>query len=254
MGEVRMRDSQNLRRSPNNARNMTYTIHPVKPTDAEGLAETMMRAFYQDPHWASLWRNVSLNGIIQDCAKRLPWNLVKATAAKRHRKVTEDSTGHVVGYARWILPEENSEEWADALVIETDPERRRVYEQRFQSVTEEGKIRGLDAEMVEELSEAIEKTEAQVRSTGESFLTLDYLATHPEHQKRGIGSMLISNGLAYADNNGLKTIVVAKTPGVKLYQEHGFRIVEIIQQERPQYGWSEPYTTTILIREPNPPK
>ena len=62
--------------------------------------------------------------------------------------------------------------------------------------------------------------------------------------------MLLSDGLAYADRIGLKTIVVAKTPGVKLYQDHEFYVVEIVQQERPQYGWSEPYTTTILTRQP----
>lgn len=81
---------------------------------------------------------------------------------------------------------------------------------------------------------------------------MDYLATHPEHQKRGIGSMLLSDGLAYADKNGLKTIVIAKTRGVKLYQEHGFRIVEKIQQERPEYGWTEPCINTILVRQPEP--
>lgn len=145
-------------------------IHPVKSTDAGGLAETMMRAFNQNPHWASLWRNTSLDEIIQDCAERLPWNLVKDTGAKRHRMVTAGTTREIVGYARWILPEESNEEWSDALVIETDPETRRSYEQRFQSVTRESKIRGLDYEMVEELSEAIEEAEAQVRSTGERFL------------------------------------------------------------------------------------
>lgn len=62
--------------------------------------------------------------------------------------------------------------------------------------------------------------------------------------------MLLSSGLAYADRKGLETIVVAKTAGVRLYEEHGFRIIEKIQQERPQYGSSEAYTTTILLRQP----
>ncbi|RMZ72442.1 Acyl- N-acyltransferase [Pyrenophora seminiperda CCB06] len=227
-----------------------YTLQPVKPTDAVGLAETMMRAFYQDEHWASLWKSTSLDNIIDDCAKRLPWNLVKVAPDKRHRKVVESSTGNIVGYARWVLPDKETDEWAEGVVCETDPERRRGYEEEFQSVTEDGKIRGIDHGMVDELSEAIEVAETRVLGKGKKFLALDYLATHPEHQKRGIGSMLLSEGLAYADKHGLKTIVVAKTPGVKLYLDHDFHIVEKVQQERPQYGWSSPYTTTILIREP----
>ncbi|KAH7054339.1 acyl-CoA N-acyltransferase [Macrophomina phaseolina] len=245
-----MHHSQKPKYSQGKTSSMTYTIYPVKPTDADGLAEAMMRSFYLDPHWASLWRGISLDKIIRDCAKRLPWNLVKASMGKRHQKVVDDESQKIVGYARWILPEEQDDEWADALVKELDPERRRMYEQQFQDVTEEGKIRGLNSDMVEELSEAIEQAESQVRSTCGRLLTLDYLATHPEHQKRGIGSMLLSSGLAYADRKGLETIIVAKTAGVRLYKEHGFRIIEKIQQERPQCGWSEAYTTTILLRQP----
>ncbi|KAK1918818.1 hypothetical protein P3342_010289 [Pyrenophora teres f. teres] len=232
--------------------NMIYTVRPVKPADSAGLAETMMRAFYQDAHWASLWKGIVLDSIISDCARRLPWNLVKTISTKRHRKVVEKITGDIVGYARWIIPEACTDEWADGIVVETDSECRRVYEHDFQSVTEDGKIRGLDHAVVDELSEAIEKAEAKVLDTGEKFLALDYLATHPKHQRLGIGSMLLAEGLAYADRNGLKTLVVAKTPGVKLYQDHGFHIVDKVEQERPQYGWSEPYTTTILIRQPKP--
>ena len=231
---------------------MIYTIHPVKPTDSMGLADTMMRAFYQDAHWASLWKGVTLDTIIYDCARRLPWNIVKVTSPKRHRKVVEEATGNVVGYARWIIPDGHVDTWANGIVLETDLEKRQAYEQTFQDVTDDGKIRGIDHQMVDELSEVIEKAEAEVLSTGEEFLILDYLATHPEHQRRGIGSMLLAEGLAYADRNSLRTIVVAKTPGVKLYQDHDFQVIKLVQQERPQYGWSKPYTTTILIRQPKP--
>ncbi|XP_014559678.1 hypothetical protein COCVIDRAFT_35203 [Bipolaris victoriae FI3] len=229
-----------------------YTIHPVKPTDSTGLADTMMRAFYQDAHWASLWKRIMLENIIYDCARRLPWNLVKVTSTKRHRKVVDEATGNAVGYARWIIPDGHADTWANGIVLEDDLEKRQAYEQSFQNVTEDGTIRGIDHQMVDELSEAIEKAEAEALSTGDEFLALDYLATHPEHQRRGIGSMLLAEGLAYADRNSLKTIVVAKTPGVKLYQDHGFQVVKLVQQERPQYGWSKPYTTTILIRQPKP--
>lgn len=130
----------------------------------------MMRAFYQDAHWASLWKGVTLENIIYDCARRLPWNLVKVTSTKRHRKVVDDATGNVVGYARWIIPDGHIDTWADGVVLENDLEKRQAYEQAFQDVTDDGKIRGLDHEMVDELSEAIEKAEAEVLSTGEDFL------------------------------------------------------------------------------------
>lgn len=136
-----------------------------------GLADTMMRAFYQDAHWASLWKGVTLDTIIYDCARRLPWNIVKVTSPKRHRKVVEEATGNVVGYARWIIPDGHVDTWANGIVLETDLEKRQAYEQAFQDVTDDGKIRGIDHQMVDELSEAIEKAEAEVLSTGEEFLS-----------------------------------------------------------------------------------
>ncbi|OJD34155.1 acyl-n-acyltransferase [Diplodia corticola] len=235
-----------------------YAIHPVSTPaqDAADLAETMMRAFYRDPHWASLWKPpATLDDIIRDCERRLPRNLVTGRA-KRHQKAVETATGKAVGYARWILPggaaagEAGEEAWAAAAVPAVDEATRQHFEQLFESVTDDGSIRNLDGAMVEELSVAIEAAEERVRGRGDDFLTLDYLATHPDHQRRGVGSMLLQSGLAYADAQSLKVLVVAKTPGVRLYQDHGFRVVEVVEQQRPQYGWSEPYTSTILVRHP----
>ncbi|KAL1640932.1 hypothetical protein SLS58_006548 [Diplodia intermedia] len=231
-----------------------YAVGPVAPAeDAADLSETMMRAFYQDPHWASLWKSpATLDDIIHDCARRLPRNLVNGRGSKRHQKAVATATGKAVGYARWILPGEADEAaWADAAAPAVDDAERRAFELAFESVTLEGAIRYLDAAMVDELSVAIEAAEARVRrDEGGVFLTLDYLATHPDYQRRGVGSMLLRSGLAYADERALKVLVVAKTPGVKLYHEHGFRTVEVVEQERPQYGWTEPYRTTILVRHP----
>lgn len=142
----------------------------MKPTDSTGLADTMMRAFYQDAHWASLWKRITLENIIYDCARRLPWNLVKVTSTKRHRKVVDEATGNAVGYARWIIPDGHADTWANGIVLEDDLEKRQAYEQSFQNVTEDGTIRGIDHQMVDELSEAIEKAEAEALSTGDEFL------------------------------------------------------------------------------------
>ncbi|KAB2570723.1 hypothetical protein DBV05_g10625 [Lasiodiplodia theobromae] len=231
-----------------------YAIRPVSPVqDAADLAGTMVRAFYQDPHWASLWKNITLDEIIYDCERRLPRNLIGDLGIKRHQKAVHMATGKAVGYARWILPEgaADEERWADAAVPAVDDSTRRQFEQLFDSVTHDGgKIRHLNEAMVGELSIAIEVAEERVRRGDAEFLTLDYLATHPDHQRCGVGSMLLRSGLAYADEKRLKVLVVAKTPGVKLYEDHGFCIVEVVEQERPQYGWSTPYRTTILVRQP----
>ena len=151
-----------------------YTVQPVKPTDSADLADTMMRAFYQDAQWASLWMNTTLCNIIHDCANRLPWNLVNVASMKRHRKAVDGVTGNVVGYARWIIPKGSIDDWGGGIVVETDSERRRAYEERFRSVTDGGRIRCLNHEVIAELSEAIVKAEARVLGTGENFLSKQF--------------------------------------------------------------------------------
>ncbi|CAM1503549.1 Fc.00g011400.m01.CDS01 [Cosmosporella sp. VM-42] len=51
---------------------------------------------------------------------------------------------------------------------------------------------------------------------------LDTLATHPEYQRRGAGTMLLKWGCDVADENGVGTYVDASKAGAPLYQKFGF--------------------------------
>lgn len=96
----------------------------------------MMTAFYQDPQWASFWHGKSLDAIIFDCAQRLPLNLSNGRDFKSHQKIVERKTGEIVGYARWILPEESTDDWLDAVVPEVSDEATyQMYQNMFESMT-----------------------------------------------------------------------------------------------------------------------
>ena len=79
---------------------------------------------------------------------------------------------------------------------------------------------------------------------------LDYLATAPEYQRRGIGTMLLGAGLEVADAYGLKTYVTSSVAGAKLYQTHGFEVVETHTMDYSQFGGVEPVTNYFMIRKP----
>ena len=51
---------------------------------------------------------------------------------------------------------------------------------------------------------------------------LDTLATHPDYQGRGAGSMLVKWGCDLADEHGVAAYVDASKAGAKLYQKFGF--------------------------------
>ena len=68
---------------------------------------------------------------------------------------------------------------------------------------------------------------------------LDYLATAPEHQNRGIGALLVKSGLEQADAVGVNTLVMASTSrGKKLYERLGFEHVSTIVQDDSKWGGS----------------
>ncbi|USW58056.1 Putative GNAT domain, acyl-CoA N-acyltransferase [Septoria linicola] len=218
----------------------------VQFNDSTDIAGTMMSAFHEDPLWASLWSShMSFEDIIKDCAARMPWNLVKAGIATP-----------LIGYARCrlqalALADSTEVCWPSTLPPVASDDERRVYEQQFQAVTTVGgQIQGLDHQREVDLSRLIEDAEQRLIGDSTGLLELEYLAVHPAHQRTGIGRLLLLQGLAIADQLGVKTLVIAKNAGVKLYQAQGFCEVDKVVQCRPEYGWETPHVTTFLVREP----
>lgn len=44
-------------------------------------------------------------------------------------------------------------------------------------------------------------------------------------------------------------MVVAKTPGLRLYEQNGFRLVKRVEQERKHCGWEELHVSLVLVRD-----
>lgn len=53
-------------------------------------------------------------------------------------------------------------------------------------------------------------------------LDLDTVATHPDYQRRGCGSMLVQWGCKLADENSVGAYVDASKDGAPLYEKCGF--------------------------------
>ncbi|KAJ0158433.1 hypothetical protein CTA2_11585 [Colletotrichum tanaceti] len=216
--------------------------------DAAGLSQVMMRAFYRDPHWRLLWGSMPLEDIIASCENRLPRNLVRGRASRRHRKAVDAVTGEVVGYARWVLPEGREDLWEDARVAEPSAQQAARYEARYSAYMADGKIKGLNSEITESLSPLLEKTEEDILKTGE-FLALDYIAVLPSRQQQGVGSMLVEDGLGVAEKADLPVYVMSTQTGLKLYQCHGFITVKTVEQDDSHWGSTEPHVNHFLVKE-----
>lgn len=98
--------------------------------DAVGLANSNMTAFYGEPWWNMNW-DKPLAAIIESAAARMPVNLLKERNVRRHQKVIDTSTGQIVGYARWILPESHADSWLDAQVPDVSEQDKARFQTAF---------------------------------------------------------------------------------------------------------------------------
>ncbi|GAB1739527.1 hypothetical protein NU219Hw_g4479t1 [Hortaea werneckii] len=80
---------------------------------------------------------------------------------------------------------------------------------------------------------------------------LEIIATHPQHQGRGAGSMMINWGLERADQDNVEAYLEASPEAVSLYEKLGFENVAStdtwIQNERVKGEW---YRNLFMIRPP----
>lgn len=79
---------------------------------------------------------------------------------------------------------------------------------------------------------------------------LHILIVSPDHQRRGLGTMLIREGLAAADRDNARTYIEASPKGLGLYIRHGWKIIDTIKMDMTPYGGNGMAVEELLIREP----
>lgn len=69
-----------------------------------------------------------------------------------------------------------------------------------------------------------------------TLAVLGILDTHPDHQRRGAGAMLVQWGADVADDAGLCCYLEASAAGYHLYRKKGFEDVDLIVLDLSRYG------------------
>lgn len=81
------------------------------------------------------------------------------------------------------------------------------------------------------------------------YLKLDSLATHPDHQGKGAGKMLVQWGMRKADEEGLKCYLCATARGLRLYEKAGFKTVKEVTFDMSEWGGEGKDWWACMVRE-----
>lgn len=78
---------------------------------------------------------------------------------------------------------------------------------------------------------------------------MDYLGVHPDHQRKGIASMLVRSGIQQSNRLGMSVYLVAMgRKALGMYQRLGFELLEESIQELSKWGGRGLYETFVLIK------
>ncbi|KAK8111065.1 uncharacterized protein PG998_007522 [Apiospora kogelbergensis] len=213
-----------------------YEIRGCTVADASGLAYNNIGAFWESPGYKLLWTGRTLEHVTANAAKRMPRNLVSDRAHKRHQVVVDGETGGIVGYARWILPDRLVGEWLEAQTpaVSIDEEQgfTRAFDKADWSFID---LPGMD--------DHVHVAKAKYLAGGKECLV------HPSNKGRGIGSMLVGNGVAAAEKMNVDIYMMAYEAGLGVYKKFGFEILESNVQDLARWGGEGPYATYMIEKK-----
>lgn len=77
------------------------------------------------------------------------------------------------------------------------------------------------------------------------------MVCHPEHQRKGVASLLLANGELEAQKLGLKIFVMTSTDpaSTMFYEERGFTSLRTVVLDVGKWGGRTPHVTCFLEKE-----
>ncbi|KAI4188895.1 MAG: hypothetical protein L6R41_001829 [Letrouitia leprolyta] len=228
---------------------MLFQVLPAEPSDIPEIAVIHHDAFAEDPIVGLLMPDVK-----PDLKNEYDLQYYKKTFANAHltgsvmHKAVDTETGKIVAFAKWVYPytltPEQKTEKEKLDLSRSYPEGTNVelYEDFFKQ---------LDAKRELYTNEEKDYWEENPRVTRPAHPpVLHILVVAPQYQRRGLGTLLIREGLAAADRDSAQTYVEASAKGLALYQRHGWEIMDSIKMDMTPHGGNGIAVEELMTRQP----
>ncbi|KAL4864749.1 hypothetical protein BDV12DRAFT_8615 [Aspergillus spectabilis] len=218
---------------------MGIKIRPATPNDGPSLATINIKAFADAPFIGNAFPNIPYE-IVHSLKQRRFLQKMAHPLTYVIAAVDEDS-GAVIGCSRWVIPTSEAGKSATELLSDVTAEKR-----------------GVELEMPEGANRDIyegffailkEKADVYLRKDD---IVLEFLATVPEYQGRGVGKALLRWGTEQADKQQKRIYLEGTTEGFPLYAKSGWATLEKVDIDYRQWGGEGSQELTLMMRDPLP--
>ncbi|KAG9196647.1 hypothetical protein G6011_01768 [Alternaria panax] len=212
---------------------MPLQVHRItSPTDFEDLVGIQIAAFANGGGITSLLTPTPITDeYLQNSVGRHIKSWTEEQDVVYLKVIDTDLDGKMIAAAKWRINEqERSEE-----------EARRMYP--VPDGQDEGRQGLLD------FMAFLSRVRREYMGT-KPFYFLHILVTHPDHHRRGAGSMLLEWGTKQADRARLPAFLESSPMGRPLYEKMGFQTKEVVTWDLARYGLEGTDFSTVMLREP----
>ncbi|KAH8711871.1 hypothetical protein GQ44DRAFT_731099 [Phaeosphaeriaceae sp. PMI808] len=229
---------------------MPLELHPVTPADTVSWIRIRALAYYGPTHDALHNGPIcesSIRGAAEDRKIDLEkpntwhWKIVDTELSPRDDDPS-DNGGRTIAISAWSM-HNLPEDVIDAFT--TNPSLTKPDDDKPRFLPPELRMDALSS-----LFGPLRAAEDEVMGTSHQYLKLNTLATHPEHQGRGAGSMLLKWGIKKADDEGLIAYLDATSKARPMYEKQGFEIAKVIEWDRVPWGGEGMDCHWSMVRQP----
>ncbi|KAL4817430.1 acyl-CoA N-acyltransferase [Aspergillus spinulosporus] len=242
---------------------MRITIRSAVPSDARTLAAINIDSFAGQGFISNAFPNLGYDVVHQLKTTRYLQKIAQPRI--RVLAAVDEDSGAIVGCARWSFPGPAAATSTDGRDQGQGQDKRAQSESESESASASASA-SAHASGAEAESTFLPLPEGTNRAVYDGFfqtlkekgkkhlrdddIVLDFLATRPEYQGKGVGTALLRWGIEQADQQQRRIYLEATTEGYPVYAKRGWRAVETIEMDYGRWGGEGCQKLTLMVRDP----